>query len=548
MADRHAGGDGDDVADLHAAGLDGGAHGLGVQLGARVDALDEGGHDAPGHGHAVIGLLVVGGADDDGARAERGDGVSGRARLGDGDDALGAEVGRGGAGGVGDGVGLALALHVHLLELVAGDAAAVIVDLGLGVGGDERHGADGLDRVLADRGLAREHDGRGAVKDGVCHVGDLGAGGARVFGHGVEHLGGGDDALALGDGHLDQVLLDLGQLVVGHLDAEVAARDHEARALGEDLADVVDALHVLDLGDDLHVLLAVLLEDVLDVEDVLLGAGKGGGDEVDALLQAEDDVGAVLVRDEGHVELDAGDVDGLAVGERAGVERAADDVGAVLDLLHLEGDEAVVDEDAGAGLYVVRQAGVGDGDDALVALDVAGGQGKGLAVLDLDLAVFIGLGPDLRALCVKHDANGQAELCAAGLDLVHTLLMLLVRAVAEVQAGDVHARLHHALEHLVVVGRRAERTDDFRSAHHNRSTSLHDKQIRGKLVFDYNCNLTYSIILPPYLQCIPEAVRMQSFIFSTLLKNSRLFLGQFVNFALYALAACVHFQYNIDTF
>ena len=257
-----------------------------------------------------------------------------------------------------------------------------------------------------------------------------------------------------------------------------------------------------------HVLLAVLLEDVLDVEDVLLGAGKGGGDEVDALLQAEDDVGAVLVRDEGHVELDAGDVDGLAVGEWAGVERAADDVGAVLDFLHLKGNQAVIDEDAGAGLYVVRQALVGDRDNALIALDVAGGQREGLAILDLDLAVLIGLGPDLRALCVKHDANRQAELCAAGLDQVHTLLVLLVGAVAEVQTGNVHARLHHALKHFLVVGRRAERTDDFRSAHHNRSTSLHDKQISEKFVFDYNCNLSYSIILPPSLQCIPGIPRM----------------------------------------
>ena len=366
-----------------------------------------------------------------------------------------------------DRVGLALALHLHLLELVAGNAAAVIVDLGLGVDGDERHGLDGIDRILTNRGLARQHNGRGAVEYGVGDVRYLGAGRARVLGHRVEHLGGGDDPLAGRNSGLDQVLLNLGQLVERNLDAEVAARDHQAGALLEDVADVLNTLHVLDLGDDLHVLLTVLLQDGLDVQNVLTVAGEGSGNEVDALLQTEDDVGAVLLGDEGHVQLDAGDVDRLAVGQRAAVERLADDIGAVLDLEHLKRDQAVVDQDAGADRNVVRQALIGDGDDALIALDVAGGQGEELTVLNLDLTVFIGLGADLGTLGVQHDTDRHADLGTARLDHIHTCLMLLVRAVAEVHTGDVHTLTDHVLEHLFVVGGRTERANNLSSTHHN---------------------------------------------------------------------------------
>ena len=175
-----------------------------------------------------------------------------------------------------------------------------------------------------------------------------------------------------------------------------------------------------------------------------------------------------LSENELHVELDARNIDGLAVGERAAVERLADDVGAVDDLEHLERDQTVVDEDAGARLNVVRQTFVGDGDDSVVALDVAGGQGELLALDDLDLAVLVGLGADLRALGVEHDADRHAELLAGSLYRVHARLVLLVGAVAEVHTGNVHARLDHFGQDTV--GRRTEGADNFSFAHQSYSS------------------------------------------------------------------------------
>ena len=88
--------------------------------------------------------------------------------------------------------------------------------------------------------------------------------------------------------------------------------------------------------------------------------GEGSSDKVDVLRQTELNILTVLIGNELHVQLDARYVDGLAVGERAAVERLAHNVGAVLNLLDLECRQIV--EDAGARLNVVRQAFVGNGD------------------------------------------------------------------------------------------------------------------------------------------------------------------------------------------
>ena len=212
------------------------------------------------------------------------------------------------------------------------------------------------------------------------------------------------------------------------------------------------------------------LEDGLEVAHVLRAAGKGGGDEINALGQAELDILAVLVGDELHVQLDAGYVDGLAVGQRAAVERLAHNVGAVFDLHHVERHQAVVDQDAGAGLDVVRQAVIGDGNDRIVAFDIAGGQGEFLPLHDFDFAVLVCLGPDLRPLGIEHDADRHAKRRARGLYGVHARLVLLVGAVAEVHTGNVHARLNHFGQDRV--GRGAERANNLCFTHRNKILSL----------------------------------------------------------------------------
>ena len=413
---------------------------------------------APGEGQLVPGALAGGKAEDGDGRAEAGDHAHGQAADGGDDDGLGVEVDGHGAGRVGDGVDAVVDGEALSLEETA------VVDVALGLLGDLAHDAHGVDGVPARGGLAGGHDGAGAVVDGVCHVADLGAGGARVGDHALEHFGRGDDALAEHAALGDEVLLDGGQLRKRHLHAEVAAGDHDALAHRADLVDVVDARLVFDLGDHVDVPAAVCLEELLEVDDVLLAGDEGGGDEVHAVFDAEEEVRPVLIA---HVSLAhdfAGEAHALAVGQDAAGDDLAADLRA-LDGADLEDDKAVVDQYPVADVEIVGKPGVAHGDDGLVAFDLAGGEGKVVPVLEGDFAVFEGADAVLGALGVEHDGDGQPELGADLLDHVDLFLVLLMGAVGEIQAGDVQALLAHGPEHGGIFTGRADGADDLGLPH-----------------------------------------------------------------------------------
>ena len=87
----------------------------------------------------------------------------------------------------------------------------------------------------------------------------------------------------------------------------------------EDFVDVFHALHVFNLGNDVHGVAVVFLKDAADGQNILRSPGKGGCYIVKARLNAENDVGAVLFADKGHGELGARHVDAIVVGDTASV-------------------------------------------------------------------------------------------------------------------------------------------------------------------------------------------------------------------------------------
>ena len=171
------------------------------------------------------------GAGDDGAGgAVFGDHLSCFSGFGDGDDVLGAQIHGGGDGGVGDGIGdIGTQFTAALAE------TGLIVDVGFGALSDGRHNLDGFFGVIAGSGLAGEHDGRGAIVDGVCHVGGFRTGGTGVMDHGFQHLGGGDDLLAVFVGFFDEAFLEDGNVLKGNFHAHVAPGDHNAVGDPDDL-------------------------------------------------------------------------------------------------------------------------------------------------------------------------------------------------------------------------------------------------------------------------------------------------------------------------
>ena len=106
----------------------------------------------------------------------------------------------------------------------------------------------------------------------------------------------------------------------------ISAGHHDTVRRREDLRQVVDALLILDLGDDADAGLAAL-QQLAELPHVGGGADKAGGDEVKALLHAEEDILTILLAHIGHGQGHAGDVDPLVVLHNAAVFHPAADGG-----------------------------------------------------------------------------------------------------------------------------------------------------------------------------------------------------------------------------
>ncbi len=249
----------------------------------------------------------------------------------------------------------------------------------------------------------------------------------------------------------------------GHLDAEVAAGDHEAVEGGDDGVEVLDGLRLLDLGDDGDAA-AFLVHDPVDFLDVPAAADEGEGDEVGSGAQSPAEVVDVLVGEGGDGDGGAGEVETLVIGDEAALDDAGVDAGAV-DRGDEEGDAAVVDEDAVAGGEVVGEVRVGGAALVAVAFDGLGGDGEVVAAFEEYGAFAEAAEADLRALKVREDADGAVGLVGGLADVGVALLVFGVGAVAEVEAGHVHAGLGKGLDLVVRGGGGSQGADDSGSAH-----------------------------------------------------------------------------------
>ena len=160
--------------------------------------------------------------------------------------------------------------------------------------------------------------------------------------HRFQHLGRDDHRLALQPAQLHQLLLPARHVLVRDLDAEIAAGHHDRVGQADDVLDPFQGLRLLDLGEQGR--LAADQPARLDQVGGLLDEGER--DEIDPELEPEGEILAVLGGQRREVEGGVGQVDALAVADRA----ADHDPG--LDRLGLERDRlqphpAVVDQQRG---------------------------------------------------------------------------------------------------------------------------------------------------------------------------------------------------------
>src|ERR671921_116609 len=436
------------VAILEVSALPGGLDGLPetVLQGARLIAMD-GGY-APHQRKHPDRVLDGAYGQDLVRRPEAGDSDAREPRLGRGQDGLGFQVFGQLAGGVGNGV-----VAVAASPGGRGGDVAPVVDGALRGAADALHLLHAPLREAPDGRLAREHHRVGPVEDGVGHVGDLGTRRAGVPDHGVEHLRGHDDRFAQAPATGDHALLLDGHPLGGELDGEVPAGHHDAVGGRDDVLNVVYGLVLFDLGDDRRVA-AELFYPLLDLPDLVGRAHEGHGHPVGMqLLHPEAQVLHVLGREPPDGERGVGEVQALVGRDGATFQDLADHL-AVLYALHAQAYEAVVDEQAIAGGYVVGQVLVGGGEPARVAREVPGGEHHAASLHQL-CPVFHVSGPDLRPLHVLQDGDVAARLPGHAADDLGVFQVHAVLAVGEVEPGYVHPGVNQGRYGLLGRSRRA---------------------------------------------------------------------------------------------
>mmetsp|Transcript_15049 Transcript_15049/g.35858 ORF Transcript_15049/g.35858 Transcript_15049/m.35858 type:complete len:510 (+) Transcript_15049:276-1805(+) len=339
-----------------------------------------------------------------------------------------------------------------------------VVDRGLRLLAYAVHDFHGLHGVVPGGCLAGEHHAVGAVEHGVGDVGCFGTRRAGALPHRLQHLGRRYHGLASNVAFLDHHLLREEDLLGGDLHAEVAARDHDAVGLFEDGVKVGDALLVLYLGDDVDPR-AFRPKHLADVVDVLRLPHEGGCNGVDLVRDAPVlEVLLVLGGECGEVHDHARQVDVLSLPEHRAVDALGPHgPGCGVGGEDLEHDGAIGAEDVRAGADILGELLVADGDQALVPNGIVVRRDGDLVARDElhRLPVLEEPRPDLGALCVEHHGAEHVGVCHRLLEVVERLLVVVVAAVGEVEAGHAHAGAEELLDDLHAPADRAERADDL---------------------------------------------------------------------------------------
>ena len=191
---------------------------------------------------------------------------------------------------------------------------------------------------------------------------------------------------------------------------------------------------------------------------------EGGGNKIEVLLHGELDVGAVLVGEGRQADVDAGDVDALVGGQLAAVFHGAVNA-ALLNFVHPQGHQAVVNENFLAGGHLLVEIRVCNGHLPLIAGGVGGRQGELVPLVELNGLGLEGFDPDFGPLGVQNGGHRTAHAVPYGFQAVQRSQMGLVGAVGKIEPGRVHTGADQGADHVHIVHRRAQGADDFCSSH-----------------------------------------------------------------------------------
>lgn len=268
--------------------------------------------------------------------------------------------------------------------------------------------------------LTTEHDGIGTIVNSVGDIGALGTSRTGVAHHRLEHLRGGNDGLALNVGTADHVLLRQKDLGGWDLHTQITTGHHDGIGLTKDVVIVLQTLKILNLANDLDLRPAILLKQAAEILHIIPGTDKGGGDELDLLLDAKvDNVILVLVGEGGQIDLYAGKVHVLPLSNGGIVHDATTDLThGLVAFQDGQNERSIGNQNLLPRTDRSCELGVGAGNLVLIAEErVVGRKDQLLPLLKSNLIDVIPgeeTCADLRSLGIEKDGN-VASLLACNL-------------------------------------------------------------------------------------------------------------------------------------
>ena len=325
---------------------------------------------------------------------------------------------------------------------------------------DAGHHAHCFGRILPRCSLRRQHYRVRAVKNRVGHVGGLRARRARVFRHRFEHLRGGNHrAPELACSRNNGFLHHRHTLWI-HFHAQVAPRNHHAIGCPQNRIQILDGFRLLQLGDHRSVF-ARAADQLFRQQHVFWAPHEAYRHVIRAVLQREDQVGAVFRGQRRHAQLHSGQVDSLVFAKRAAVCHFANHLVAA-NLLNPQLDQSVRKQDAvpavnfsgqrrKRGIYARRIAQHFCGGDYET---LSGAQQHRTATRQRPRS-------DFRSLKVRQDRDRFFVLDGGRPQHRDAFGMLLMRAVREIQPRYVHSRVQQPVDHPRRTARRSDRAHNF---------------------------------------------------------------------------------------
>ena len=289
------------------------------------------------------------------------------------------------------------------------------------------------------------------------------------MGHGFQHLCCRDHNPSPHVGCHDDPLLQNRHFFGPQLDTEVAAGDHHAVGLLEDGLQARHCLLTFDLRDDRHVA-AAFGDQRLGSNNVLRSPDEGERDVVHALGHTEAEILPILVGQCGLTDRRPWQIDPLL-----GIDAGPRNHCALHHIIHHAGgdelNQPVINQNTGAGAYILCKPGIRDGN--ICGVDAGSRTGRSVFRAQPDALVWRHFDPfhthlsdaNPWPLQILNDGDWDTAMPRRLPDRLHRSGMRFAGAMRKIQPSGIHPAVQQLIQYLRGSTGGPDRTDDLDFSH-----------------------------------------------------------------------------------